>query len=109
MLPCEYTVAPPLSPAERDRAADGLIADVLIVEAHVISDPAYPNTHSMTALVESITRRAFPDLHVLNKVVGWTLFEMKWREKYRPLTPTETDIHAAADRLSTAMHGPLNH
>jgi len=109
MLPCEYTTAPPLSPEDRDRAADGLIADVLVVEAHVIGDPAYPNTSTMTALVESITYRAFPDLHVLNRITGWTLCELGWRAKYRALTTTETEIRAAAERLSTAMHGPLNH
>ena len=109
MLRCEYTHMPPLPPAEFERRLDGFIGDVMLVSAHVISDPAYPNTSSMRALCQSVERRAFPDLHVLNRVTGWTLFELGWRARYRPLTPDEQHISDAAWRISDSLNGPRTH
>ena len=58
------------------------------------------------ALCDSLEQRRLPDLHVLNRVVGWVLNEMQHRRK---LTDAERDIYAAAWRLSDSLHGPRNH
>jgi hypothetical protein len=109
MLRCETFHAPALPPAEFERRMDGFIGDVMLVSAHVISDPTYPATSTMSALCQSIEHREFPDLHVLNRVVGWTLFMMQEHTRTRPLTDDETRIRAAAQRLSESLHGPRTH
>jgi hypothetical protein len=106
MLRCEIFNAPALPPAEFERRLDGFIGDVMLVSAHVISDPAYPDTSSMRALCQSVERREFPDLHVLNRVVGWVLFQMKWNQQSRPLTADEHHISDAAWRISDSLNGP---
>jgi hypothetical protein len=111
MLPCELpNDLPPLDPAEFDRRLNGFIADVLAVARHVISEPEYhrPRTKSIDALAESLMRPEFPDLNVLNRIVGYVLWRMQWDAEHRrePLTPAERDIWAAAWRLSDAMWGP---
>lgn len=101
---------PELSPAEYERRLAGFANDYCDVVYHVLSAtgsqyPPWSERH-MAALVESVQRRQLPSLHVLNMIVSWVLFELRWRATHRQLTPDEIHIHEAAWRLSDCLHGP---
>jgi hypothetical protein len=107
VLPCERINMPPLPPAERERALNGLLDDLVTVFAHVLSEPTlYPATTSVQELGQSVIRREFPDLHLLNCIVGFVLNQMKWTARSRHLTAEEHHINDAAWRISDALHGP---
>lgn len=94
-----------LTPAQRDAAIDGFVADYYSVLQHVVTETrVYPNTSTMDGLLASWARHeiAAPQ-PVLAKAVAWVLFMMQWNSKYRRLTAEEQAIHAAACRLSDAI------
>jgi hypothetical protein len=106
MLRCEMPHdLPPLPPDEFERRLAGFIDDVCTVFHHVLRGEAYPNTATMAALCDSVERRALPDLHVLNRVVGWVLCELSDAR-----LPDEAigQVLAAAWRISDCLHGPRN-
>jgi hypothetical protein len=113
MFKCEQPLTPhmraawdSLTPAERAAAVDALIADFITVARHVIGDPEYPLTRSLAALMASAEAREWPDLYVLNRVVGGVLFTLRWKQQHHPLTPAESRVMEAAWRLSDSLHGP---
>ena len=95
-----------LTPAQRDAAIDGFVADYVSVLLHVVSETrVYPDTPTMDALLASWARHEIAEPEpVLAKAVAWTLFMMQWNAKYRRLTAEEQAIHAAACRLSDAIY-----
>jgi hypothetical protein len=113
MLNCERPHRyPPLPADEFERRLDGFMSDYIAVARHVLRHPNdYAATPAIMALCDAIERRTLPDLHTLNRVVGYVLFLMSWNEKHRrePLTDAERDIWAAGWRLSDCLHGPRNH
>jgi hypothetical protein len=96
-----------LDRARQDAVIDTWLADYGDVMYHLWSSPEYPNTRTMTALLDHLQRRQLPPIPVLKTVIGWVLFEMQWRAKFRPLTPDELTVREAAERLSDSLYGPV--
>jgi hypothetical protein len=113
MLKCERTTLPPLAPGDYERALSGVIHDYSEVLYHVLMDsghwyPSWGQQH-MAILVDCATRRVFPPLEVLARIIGWVCFTLDWHAKYRELTDQERAIRDAAWRISDALHGPRYH
>src|SRR5260221_13299670 len=102
---CERTAPVSLSAAERQRRLAGIVEDYLTIARFVLGNGAIAATHTKVALHDYAKSYTFPDLETLNTVVGWTINELQWTAKVRPLTPHEHLISEAAWRLSDALHG----
>ena len=104
MLPCECQPHTPLSRDEFARLLPLVLDDYVPVMRFAVR--TFPPTSTMLQFYESVRTYDFPPLAILNTVVGFVLNEFYWLAKRRPLTTDEQHIHAAAWRLSDAMHGP---
>jgi hypothetical protein len=98
-----------LPPHDRAAAITGFVADFLLVATHVLRNPGhdylpvdYPHP-TLVALIESLWNRECPDLEVLDQVCAWINRATTINAEFRPLSPDEQHVQAAAFRLLDAI------